>query len=102
MKLNLIKVTLAALTLSTAANAQSNYDDPSVILTELTALSVECAGMADGQVNEEIFGIQFIRTGERCTLGHGEIDPRVAEFLAEKGLSWAGIVNEGSIWVSSN
>jgi len=84
------------------AEESSMYESTDAFLADLEQLSVRCDSMADGQIDEEIFGIQFVRGSDgRCVLGTGEIDPLVAEFFGDNDLSWAGLIDGNSIWIAA-
>ena len=84
------------------ADDSSMYESTDAFLADLEQMSLRCGTMAEGQIDDEIFGIQFARgTDGRCTMGSGEIDPLVAEFFSENSLTWAGLIDGNSIWVTA-
>lgn len=84
------------------AEESSMYESTDAFLADLEKMAVRCGTMAEGQVDEEIFGIQFTRsTEDRCILGSGEVDPLVAKFFAENDLSWAGLIDDNSVWIAA-
>lgn len=98
------KFCFALLICGTSAMAEdaSMYDNVDAFLADLEQMAVRCGTMAEGQVDDEIFSIQFARgTDGRCILGSGEVDPLVAKFFAENDLSWAGLIDDNSIWVAA-
>ena len=95
-------IALMCLASPVLAEGTSMYDSTEAFLADLEQMSVRCGTMAEGQIDDEIFGIQFSRgTDGRCILGTGEVDPLVAEFFAENDLSWAGLIDGNSIWVAA-
>lgn len=96
-------IVLMCLASPAMSDDNSMYNSPEAFLADLEQMSVRCGTMVDGQVDAEIFGIQFVRdTDGRCTLGTGEIDPLVASFFADNELSWAGLIGGDSIWVTAH
>lgn len=96
------KIWIMLMCFAAPANADdsSMYESTDAFLADLEQMSVRCGTMAEGQIDDEIFGIQFARgTDGRCTMGSGEIDPLVADFFSENSLSWAGLIDGNSIWV---
>lgn len=84
------------------AEGSSMYDNVDAFLVDLEQMAIRCGTMAEGQVDDEIYGIQFtLGTDGRCILGTGEVDPLVAEFFVENDLSWAGMIDDNSIWVAA-
>jgi len=85
------------------AESTSMYDNVDAFLADLEQMAVRCGTMAEGQIDDEIFGIQFVRgsDGHRCILGSGEVDPLVAKFFAENDLTWAGLIDGNSVWVAA-
>ncbi|WP_299140289.1 hypothetical protein [uncultured Tateyamaria sp.] len=84
------------------ADDSSMYENADAFLADMEQMSVRCGTMAEGQIDDEIFGIQFVRDADgRCTMGSGEVDPLVAEFFSENSLSWAGLIDGNSIWVTA-
>lgn len=84
------------------ADDSNMYESTDAFLADLEQMSVRCGTMVEGQVDDEIFGLQFARgTENRCILGSGEVDPLVAKFFAENDLSWAGLIDNNSIWVAA-
>lgn len=103
--MNPIMKMCAIIAVATPALAEdtSMYESTDAFLADLEQMSVRCGTMADGQVDDEIFGLQFTRDaeGHRCVLGTGVIDPLVAEFFSQNNLSWAGLIDGNSIWVTA-
>ncbi|MGJ8629039.1 MAG: hypothetical protein ACSHXB_18920 [Sulfitobacter sp.] len=99
MKLNLILTGMIMSAVSAAAETQENYDDPEAILTSLEDAVSTCGEMdANGEVRDEIFGIQMIRLGDTCAIVNGdELDERVRVFLEEQNLPWAGV----GLWMNA-
>lgn len=97
-----IWIALLCLTSPALADDTSMYESLEAFMDDLEQMAVRCGSMAIGQVDEEIFSIQFVRGADgRCKLGSGEIDPMVAAFFAETELSRAGLVDGNSIWVAA-
>ena len=99
MKLNLIVAGMIMSAVTAVAETQENFDDPTSILTSLEEAVSTCGEMdANGEVRDEIFGIQMIRLGDTCAIVNGdELDERVRVFLEEKNLPWAGV----GLWVTA-
>jgi hypothetical protein len=95
------KYWIALLCLASPAFAEetSMYDSEEAFISDLEQLARRCGTMADGQVDVEIFGIKLVRTGKRCILGTGEIDPLVRDYLTTNDLAWAGLEGSDAIWV---
>lgn len=84
------------------ADNPSMYDSVDAFVADLEQMAIRCGAMADGQVDDEILGIQFARgTDGRCTLGPGEIDALAVEFFTNNELAWAGLVDGNNIWVAA-
>lgn len=100
MKKLLIALLFSAL--PALADGTSMFANVDAFLADLEQMAVRCGTMEEGQVDDEIFGIQFTRgTEDRCILGPGEVDPLVAKFFAENKLSGAGLIEDNSIWVAA-
>jgi len=84
---------------ATWADSASMYGTEEEFVADLEQFSVRCAAMEDGDVVDEIFGIQFVRDGERCVLGPGEIDPMAIAYFAKNEIDWAGLDGLSAIWV---
>lgn len=99
MKLNLIVAGMIMSAVTAIAETQENYDDPASILASLEDAVSTCGEMdANGEVRDEIFGIQMIRLGDTCAIVNGdEFDERVRVFLEEQNLPWAGV----GLWVTA-
>lgn len=99
MKLNLIVAGMIMSAVTAIAETQENYDDPASILASLEDAVSTCGEMdANGEVRDEIFGIQMIRLGDTCAIVNGdELDERVRVFLEEQNLPWAGV----GLWVTA-
>lgn len=98
------KLLIALLCTASPALAEniSMYDSVEAFLADLEQMAIRCSTMAEGQVDDEIFDIEFARGTEgRCILGTGDVDPLVADFFVENDLSWAGLINDNSIWVAA-
>lgn len=99
MKNKLTTIALTAMTIGTGAIAETNYDNPTVIMAELSKLSADCSTIGDGKSQTHIFGIEIIRVGDTCAVVMGqEIDERVRVFLEEENLPWAGV----GLWVKAH
>lgn len=96
-----IWITLLCLAPPALANDTSMYESVDAFMADLEQMAIRCGGMPSGKIEEEIFGIQFIRTRDRCTIGRGEIDPLVATFFANEEISWAGLVDDQTIWITA-
>ncbi|MEP1613938.1 MAG: hypothetical protein ABJL72_18705 [Roseobacter sp.] len=81
------------------AEQSSMYESEGEFFADLEDLATKCGTMTDGQVDVEIFGIQLERSGDRCVLGEGDVDPAVRHYLTDGELTWAGMHGEGSLWV---
>lgn len=79
------------------ADTAVRYQDSEAIIADLRDASVTCATMDDGQVNDEVFGIQMVRFGETCVIANGEMDAAVRAYLEAQELDWAGI----GLWVKA-
>lgn len=99
MKLNLIVAGMIMSAVTAVAETQDNFDDPASILASLEDAVSKCGEMdANGEVRDEIFGIQMIRLGDTCAIVNGdELDERVRVFLEEQNLPWAGV----GLWVTA-
>lgn len=98
------KLCLAMLICGTAATADdtSMYANIDAFLADLNRFSIRCGEMQAGQIDQEIFGIQLIKEESgRCVLGPGEVDSMVTRYFDENHLSWAGILNGDSIWLTT-
>lgn len=91
---------LSSLAIATHAVGDTRYVDPASVLQELEQFREECARMADGEVRQEIFGIEIRRSGTICTVGPGEVDMNLVEFFGANQVSWAGLQNNDTLWVS--
>jgi hypothetical protein len=95
-------IALLCIASSAVAEGTSMYDNVDAFLADLEQMAIRCGTMAEGQVDDEIYGIQFARGTEgRCILGTGDVDPLVFEFFVENDLSWAGMIDDNSIWVAA-
>lgn len=99
------KLLVAMLCLASPALADeknSMYESVDAFMADLEQMAIRCGKMPKGSAEEEIFGLRFIHSsGDRCTLGRGEIDPLVATFFANESISWAGLVDDQTIWVAA-
>lgn len=97
-----IWIMLICLASPALAEDTSMYESTDAFLADLEQMAIRCGTMAEGQVDDEIYGIQFIRDaeGHRCILGSGDVDPLVSQFFAENDLTWAGLIDDNSIWVT--
>lgn len=91
---------MSALAMPMSANADLRYADPAFLLQELKKFREECSQMLDGEVREEIFGIEVRRSANRCIVGQGEVDENLATYFATNPLEWAGLEGDNSIWVT--
>lgn len=99
MKIKMTTIALIAMTIGTGAIGETNYDDPSAIMAELTKLSADCSTIGAGTSQPHIFGIEIIRVGDTCAIVNGdELDDRVRLFLEEQNLPWAGV----GLWVKAH
>jgi hypothetical protein len=97
-----IWITLLCLASSAVADDTSMYESVDAFNADLEQMAIRCGEMPAGKVEEEIFGLRFSRgSGDRCILGRGQIDPKVVAFFADHEISWAGLVDDKSIWVSA-
>lgn len=72
MKIGLIATGLIVIAAHATADAITNYDDPAAILASLKEAATTCGEMdANGEVRNEIFGIEMIRVGETCAIVNG-------------------------------
>ena len=99
MKNKIATMALSVFSVGTVAVAETNFDDPAAIMSELTGLSEECASLESGMSQSEIFGIEVIRVGDTCAIVTGdELDERVRLFLEEQNFPWVGV----GIWVTAS
>lgn len=101
MKKQLTAMVLSGMAVATDAVGDTRYADPAFVLQELEQFRSECSQMLDGEVRQEIFGIEVQRTGDRCIVGPGEVDENLVAFFAANSLDWAGLEGDDSIWVAA-
>lgn len=99
MKNKTAAMALAVFSVGTVAVSETNFDDPTAIMAELSSLSEDCATIEPGSSQTHVFGIEVIRVGDTCAIVSGdELDERVRLFLEEQNLPWAGV----GIWVTAS